>query len=319
MKTPKFWKNKNLISCSLYPLGALYGFATKLRLALNHSQKINKPVICIGNLTAGGTGKTPVSISIAKILQKKGKKPFFISRGYGGLLSGVVVDKTKHSPKEVGDEPLLLAAQAPTIVDANRFQAAQKATLEGADIIIMDDGFQNPSLHKDISFIVVDGNTWFGNGFCIPAGPLRESIASGLKRANAIIIVGKPERENNPKELSSLPIFYASIEPMKPQTKNKNILAFAGIGRPEKFYTSLAELGLTPIETIDFPDHHYYMEKELNDIITKAKELDADIFTTTKDMVKIPNHLQKHFNALEIGIKWSDEESLTKFIMERIS
>ena len=315
MKTPAFWNEKNWKSCTLWPLGLLYAFATKARITFGKPQKINKPVVCVGNLTAGGTGKTPIAIAIAKLLQSEGKKPFFVSRGYGGTLKGVTVNNQKHTAKEVGDEPLLLSKQAPVIVDTSRFQAAAKAANEGADIIIMDDGFQNPSLHKDLSFIVIDGNTWFGNGFCIPAGPLRETVDSGIKRADAIIII---ENKKRSQTLPNLPTFHANIAPIKPENKSDKIIAFAGIGRPEKFYDSLCELGLKPEKTFDFPDHHFYTENELNTIIAEAKNINAKIFTTSKDMVKIPNHLQKHFNVLEIKIQWEDEKKLKEFILEKI-
>ena len=313
MKTPSFWQNRNLISLSLYPLGLLYGLITSAR-ANKKPDTVSKPVICIGNLTAGGTGKTPVAISFSKLI--KNKKIFFISRGYGGSLKDIIVDKNTHSPKEVGDEPLLLAEYAPVVINPNRYQAAQKAIKNGAEIIIMDDGFQNPKLKKDLSFIVIDGEFGIGNGFSIPAGPLRESIKSGTKRADALIILGRDKQSIAKK--TKLPVFYGSIVPQKPDTKNKNIIAFAGIGRPQKLYNSLKELGFNLLDTIDFPDHHQYSESELNSIIEKALKNNADIFTTSKDMVKIPQHLQKHFKVLNIEIKWQDEKSLTDFILTKV-
>ena len=158
MKTPKYWQSNSFTSKILSPLGFLYGFMTQLRLKLKSPHKVSIPVVCIGNITAGGTGKTPVSISIAKLLATEMYHPFFVSRGYGGKLQDVIVNNKKHTAKDVGDEPLLLSKQAPVVVNANRYAAAQKAVEQGADIIIMDDGFQNPSLHKDLSFLVFDGN-----------------------------------------------------------------------------------------------------------------------------------------------------------------
>ena len=187
MKTPKYWQSNSLLSKVLTPLGWIYGALTQVRLKLTKAPHVKVPVICIGNITAGGTGKTPVALSIAKILTSEVYHPFFVSRGYGGKLQNIIVNNKKHSAKDVGDEPLLLSRQAPVVVDANRYNGAQLAIKEGADLIIMDDGFQNPSLYKDLSFLVFDGNYGIGNGKIIPAGPLRETFIQGIKRADAII------------------------------------------------------------------------------------------------------------------------------------
>lgn len=316
MKTPVFWQHKNLTTSILYPLGKLYALATRLNLKFHKSQKVNIPVICIGNLTAGGSGKTPTAISIAAILQNMGYKPFFVSRGYGGKLKNVLVDPKLHTPEQVGDEPLLLARQAPVVVNANRFQGAQTAISHGADIIIMDDGFQNPKLHKDLSFLVFDGGIGYGNGFCIPAGPLREELSQGLKRAQAIIIIG--EDKKNLKQQISLPSFEGKISALKPQISGSKIIAFAGIGRPEKFYLSLKELGLELVKTIDFPDHHFYTSQELQDLIKQAKDNNYTLITTAKDFVKIPQNLQSNFHVLEIEIQWQNKKELQEFISQKL-
>lgn len=317
MKTPRFWSNKNFISTLLRPLGYLYAVATHFRVTHGKSQKVGRPVICIGNLTAGGTGKTPVAVSMAKLLQGQGKNPFFVSRGYGGTLKGILVDNKKHTAFEVGDEPLLLSRQAPVVINSNRYLAAQKALKSGAEIIIMDDGFQNPGLYKDLSFLVFDGGFGYGNGLAVPAGPLRENLHSGLKRANAIIIIGEDEH-NLANEFMELPVFRGKIVPVNPQVNNHEVIAFAGIGRPEKFYKSLNELGFNLVETLNFPDHHVYTKAELQKIITKAQKQGAVIFTTSKDFVKIPPQMHKFFHVLEIEIKWEDEEKLTTFIFDKI-
>lgn len=318
MKTPSFWQNNNIISTLFTPLGWAYGAITKLRIILTKPQKINCPVICIGNITAGGTGKTPVAISIAKILQNQGKNPSFISRGYGGKLKDLFVNTQKHSALDVGDEPLLLAAQAPVFINPDRFQAGLKACQNGADIILMDDGFQNPKLHKDLSFMVIDGNIGLGNEKFIPAGPLRESLKSGLKRAQAVIIIGE-DKHNISARVGKKTIFFARIAPVKKQNTEKPIIAFAGIGRPEKFYNSLQESGFNLLKTIDFEDHHFYNESELQAIIAQAKELNAEIYTTSKDYVKIPKILQSDFKVLEIEIKWDNEKKLSDFLFKTIA
>ena len=278
--------------------------------------KVNVPVICIGNLTAGGSGKTPTAISIANILKQTGKNPFFISRGYGGTLQDTVVNVDINSATEVGDEPLLLARCAGVVVNHKRDDAARKAIEEGADIIIMDDGFQNPLLYKNKSILVIDGAVGLGNQFPIPAGPLREFFNSGIKRADAVIILGK-DKLNIADKLVNLPIFKGHIVPQKPQLIADKTIAFAGIGRPEKFYASLAECGVNVIKTYSFPDHHFYTENELQNIINEAENCGADIFTTAKDMVKIPHKLQSKFKVLEITIAWEDENKLKNFLLNQ--
>ena len=317
MKTPKHWNNINFVSMILYPLGLLYGLATKLRIKYNKSKKVSIPVICIGNLTAGGTGKTPVSISIASILQQQGFNPFFVSRGYGGKLKNIQVDNNKHTAQQCGDEPLLLARQAPVIVNPDRFNGANTAINNGADIIIMDDGFQNPKLCKDLSFLVFDGSFGVGNELCIPAGPLRENINDGIKRAQAIIIIG--EDKHNLQKRFNLPCFLANIKPLSQNIDNPNIIAFAGIGNPQKFYNSLKECGFNLLETYDFPDHHYYSETELQNLINLAQQQNALLYTTSKDFVKIPPQLQQHFKVLEISIEWQTPQDLTDFILKQIN
>lgn len=314
MRAPQFWYKKNWQSILLYPLGCLYAGITALRLKTHQPLKVSVPVICIGNLTAGGSGKTPTAISIAAILKKFGKNPFFVSRGYGGTLSDTVVDINVNSATEVGDEPLLLAKQAPVVINHKRDQAALRAISEGADIIIMDDGFQNPSLHKDKSLLVIDGAVGMGNELPIPAGPMREFFSSGLKRAQGIIILGD-DKYNIADRVQDLPIFRGHVSPQKINSTERQVIAFAGIGRPEKFYQSLQDCGLTIIKTISFPDHHFYQNDELENIISAAEQANADIYTTAKDMVKIPYKLQKHFKVLEICIEWEDEKALTDFLL----
>ena len=317
MRTPSHWQHKNLLSYALLPLGFLYAQATALRLKLKNSKSVSIPVICIGNLTAGGTGKTPTAIAIADIIQKLGKKPFFVSRGYGGSLSGVIVDNQKHTPKQVGDEPLLLAQKAGVSINADRHQAAKKAIENGAEVIIMDDGFQNPSLKKDLSFLVFDGGSGIGNAFPLPAGPLRESFAKGLKRADAAIIIGD-DKTNLQAKLKNLPVFTAKISSQSPNLGNKPMIAFAGIGRPQKFYDSLLAENVNVVKTIDFPDHHFYTEQELNELLSFAQQQNAGLITTSKDWVKIPPHLQPHFKVLEIFIEWEKTQALTDFIQKKL-
>ena len=313
MKTPTYWKNKNFVSTMLCPLSGIYAAATAWRLKMTKAQKVDVPVICVGNLTAGGTGKTPVAVALAQIVREAGKKPFFVSRGYGGSLSGVIVDTAVHTAQQVGDEPLLLSREAPVSINADRYSAARKAVENGAEIIIMDDGFQNPTLHKDISFLVFDGGFGIGNGRVLPAGPLREKFAAGLQRADAAIIVGE-DKTGLREKLGDMPVFEAHTVALPLPETSMPVIAFAGIGRPEKFYDSLRQAGLDVVRTFDFPDHHVYKESELRDLIDIAWKKDCELFTTAKDFVKIPHDLRHHFKVLEIAIKWQDKAGLRRFL-----
>ncbi len=315
MKTPKYWQSNSFTSKILSPLGFLYGLMTQLRLKLKSPHKVSIPVVCIGNITAGGTGKTPVSISIAKLLTTEMYHPFFVSRGYGGKLQDVIVNNKKHTAKDVGDEPLLLSKQAPVVVNANRYAAAQKAVEQGADIIIMDDGFQNPSLHKDLSFLVFDGNYGIGNGKIIPSGPLRETLENGTKRADAIIILGKDKHDLAKR--CGLPAFFGHTEAVQTTINNQDVVAFAGIGHPQKFYHTLKQQGFNVVKTIDFPDHHFYTREELENIINEAKKLNAQIYTTSKDFVKIPPLYSQDINVLEVAVVWDNPEELISFIKQK--
>ncbi|MBR2300121.1 MAG: tetraacyldisaccharide 4'-kinase [Alphaproteobacteria bacterium] len=312
MKTPQYWQHQNLISSLLTPIGALYSMATALRLKWIKPYQANVPVICIGNITAGGVGKTPVSIALAELLKANGKNPFFISRGYGGSLSGVLIDLKKHTPQEVGDEPLMLAAVAPTVVCADRGIAAQIAEKNGADVLIMDDGFQNPTLKKDLSFLVFNGELGIGNGKTIPAGPLREGLKSGLKRADGVIFIGRDKYELL-KQINK-PVFRVLIKEERPAHHNTKVIAFAGIGYPQKFYNSLQKCGLAVANSYDFPDHHFYTKDELKALIKKGKTKNLPIYTTLKDYVKIPQNLQKSFNVLNIKAQFEDKNQILDFI-----
>jgi tetraacyldisaccharide 4'-kinase len=313
MKTPSHWQSKNLLARALFLPSCLYALATWCRLRLIKPRKVNIPVICIGNLTAGGSGKTPTAVSIARLLKQQGKTPCFLSRGYGGRLQNVVVEATRHSAADVGDEPLILANEAMVVVNHNRYEGALLAQQNGADIIIMDDGFQNPSLYKDTSFLVIEGQTGMGNLYPIPAGPMREFLSQGLKRAQAVILLGE-DKTNITSKLGNLPIFKGNVTPLPPQASTTDVLAFAGIGHPQKFYASLRQCGLNPVKTVDFPDHHFYTRAELQELITEAQACKIDIFTTSKDMVKIPADMRASFHVLEIGINWQDITALTRFL-----
>ena len=245
MRAPDFWYGQgasaSLTAALLSPLGVLYGAIGRLRRAVVQPYDCGRPVVCVGNLVAGGAGKTPVALSLVTALQRRGLSVHCLSRGYGGRESGPLrVDREHHSYREVGDEPLLLAAQAPTWIARDRAAGARAAVTAGAEVIVMDDGFQNPSVKKTLSLLVIDGAVGLGNGRLIPAGPLREAPSAGLARAQAAVILGQDRRGLASQLPTQLPVLDAALmPPAKGWTPaGQRFLAFAGIGRPEKFFTT---------------------------------------------------------------------------------
>lgn len=300
MKTPKFWNQDTYLSKLLTPISKLYGLITQYRINNTISYKSKAKVICVGNITAGGVGKTPISIALAKQYQAQGKKVFFLTRGYKGKLKNILVDLSKHTPIQTGDEARLLAQTAPTIISPDRKQGAILAEQHGAEIIIMDDGFQNPSLHKDESYLVFDGNIGIGNGKIIPSGPLRETLKNGLKRATKVIIMGQDK--TNLKSQITIPCYNGKIIPEKIELPTQNLYAFAGIGHPKKFYDTLQNLGYNVVKTKDFEDHHAYTKQEIDELIKQAKSCNLALITTEKDFVKLED--TSNIYCLKITATW---------------
>lgn len=299
MRPPAFWNDKAgrssgaVTRALLSPLGWAYAAAGAARIARTTPFKADVPVICVGNLTLGGTGKTPVSAALLTMLQDMGATPFALSRGWGGRLKGPArVDPASHSADDVGDEPLLLARVAPAVISPDRPAGAQLAVREGASIIVMDDGHQNPTLHKDFSFVVVDGETGWGPGTIFPAGPLREPVSAGLARADAVIVM-MPDGDTLPDlaklKLDTLdrPVFRAWLAPTGPVPEGK-LLAFAGIGRPQKFFDGLKAAGGDIADAIQFPDHHRFTASDLTRLADLAESWNARLITTGKDHVRLP-------------------------------
>lgn len=298
MHSPKFWnKEKSIWTTLLKPISAIYAMITRRRVA-KKGYKASVPVICVGNIFVGGVGKTPVCLALGELLHTKGKSFYYLNHGYKADKQNVLVDKRTHSALDVGDEALLLSETAPTIVNHQRAKGAKLAEKWGAKALIMDDGFQNPSLQKDFSFVVVDGKKGFGNECVLPAGPLREPALEGLKRANAVILVGKDTwgvqfyLERNGVNLPILTGHFELDETVVSLFKGKNVFAFAGLGNPQKFYQSLQDKEITVIGTEDFPDHYYYTRFDIDDIKKKAKGL--PLLTTEKDGVKLPKDVRQN-------------------------
>ena len=292
-RSPAFWWTPNsLFGAFLAPLGAVFGQVSAARIARPPLYRSPLPVICIGNFVVGGAGKTPLALAVADLLESAGRRPGFLSRGYGGSLAGPVrVDVTRHNAGDVGDEPLLLAEQAPTLVARDRVAGAGVLEQQGVDCFILDDGFQNPALAKTVSVVVVDATVGIGNGRCMPAGPLRAPIADQLQRADAVVLLGAGtagDRVQAVCEGAGVPVFRARLEiAPPPELADRPLLAWCGIGRPQKFYDSLREAGLTVSDEVPLSDHEPVSDKTAADILARCERAGLTPVTTTKDAARI--------------------------------
>ncbi len=303
MRAPEFWyRPRDTEAQLLSPLGWIYAAAGRVRHAVTVPIKANVPVICIGNLTVGGTGKTPVAIAVAERIKALGYKPGFLTRGYGAQIKGpMTVDPALDDAQTVGDEPLLLAAHAVTVCSPDRPAGARLLASKRVQAVVMDDGFQNPTLAKDLSFIVVDAERGFGNGEVIPAGPLRERVEDGLARAQGIVLIGEGEVDLP----TALPVFrakFVAVEQDEALVRNQRVAAFAGIGMPDKFFATLVNLGATLALARPFPDHHPYSDAELSELLNGAAAANAIPVTTEKDWVRLSPAYRDKVRALRVRI-----------------
>ena len=309
-KTPSFWYAPlGWQALLLLPVSWLYQLGHRLYQATQgRPYKSNANVICVGNAVAGGSGKTPTAIALMKIIQANNlaKTPIFLTRGYGGESNDAfVVDLEHYNIGEAGDEAYLLAQHAPTIVCSNRAQGAKMAQGMGSDLIIMDDGLQNNSLHKDATFLVIDRASNFGNGKTIPAGPLREPLSRILPKANAIICIGD-------KLHSDTPVFESAITVQR--NHSGKYVAFAGLGRPAKFLTTLETLDIKIVGWHEFADHHLYSALEIQDLLNEANAKQAKLITTEKDHVRLPSDFKDKIETLPIALNFEGESALVGFI-----
>ncbi len=318
MQAPRFWyQEKGLRSAMLSPLGALYAAGTARKLSQGARAEIGVPVICVGNLTAGGTGKTPTVIALLMMLIARGVKAHVVSRGYGGSLEGPVqVSERAHKADEVGDEPLLLAAFAPTWVAKDRAAGARAAVDAGAEVIVLDDGFQNASLAYDLSIVVVDAARGFGNGAVIPAGPLREPVARGLKRADLLVSIGPAPAQRAFQDqwgaMLDLPQVTGRLAPLEtgiPFT-GLRVLAFAGIGHPEKFFATLRGLGAELVRGEALSDHQPLTDALMARLMREAKLLGAQLVTTEKDAVRLPDALRREVLTVPVRLEIAEAAPL---------
>lgn len=312
MRAPGFWNNPpkrpGWQARLLAPLGWLYAAATARRVA-KPGHKASVPVICVGNLSVGGTGKTPVAMAL--IARLSGRRVVVVSRGYGGSLEGpVLVDPTQHRAAEVGDEPLLLAAFAPVVVARDRAAGVRLAQAQGAEVVLLDDGFQNPSVVKDLSLLVVDATTGFGNHRCLPAGPLREPVAAGMKRADLLLVLGDaPSRTRFLNGFSSpVPVLQGQITPLATgmDWHGSRIIAFAGIGRPEKFFASLRGVGADVLREVALDDHQPLHPALIQRLLAEARALGAQLVTTEKDAVRLAERFRAEVLVLPVRVEIAD-------------
>jgi tetraacyldisaccharide 4'-kinase len=301
----------------LLPFSYIYDAGRRLRNLYTKPMTVPVPVICIGNLTAGGAGKTPVALHIGQWLKERRIHAFFLSRGYGGSLEGPVLVSAAHNARQVGDEPLLLAHILPTIVAKNRAAGAAMAVAQGAEVIVMDDGLQNPTLTKTLSLVVIDGISGFGNGRLLPAGPLREPAGAGLKRAHAIIVI-------NPAPDAPLPegagVLHAKSRIRNAEDfRNKKLLAFCGIAHPENFFAALRSIPAELVETASFPDHHAYDDTELDALAKRAGDERLLLVTTAKDAVRLPEIRRAHIAVADMILTFDDEDRLTRLLESAVT
>ena len=313
MRAPDFWREDNGISRLLEPFGVIYGAVTARRIARAKPLHASAPVICVGNLTAGGTGKTPVAASIASHLSDRGRSPAILLRGYGGSVKGPLrVRSSDHSVDEVGDEALLHARHFPTWVSRERAMAAGPAIAAGADVLVMDDGHQHPGLAKDLSLVVVDGMSGFGNGRMIPAGPLREPVRAGLARADAVVMVGEDHHQLVPRLADRLPVLRAhlALGPEWASLRGQKVVAFAGIGDPDKFFHALQAVGARIVAAHPFGDHYGYAAADIQPMLDEAFAAGAIPVTTVKDAVRLDPDQRQQVNVLTVTAQWDDMRAL---------
>ena len=326
MKSPAFWAKSRptLLARLLHPVGSLYGRATARRMR-GPGERADAPTICVGNFVAGGAGKTPAALALARMLIANGRRVAFLSRGYGGAerVEPLMVDANAHTAAIVGDEPLLLARIAPCWVGTDRVRSAKSAIDAGANVLVLDDGLQNPALVKDLAFAVVDGETGFGNGLCVPAGPLRAPVSAQLPFVRALIVLGGDE-----EALSAIagsapgkPLIRASLEPdalAAAPLIGREVVAFAGIARPEKFYATLRRVGAQIVMTRDFADHHPYTPREIEALIEEAGRRSALLATTEKDLVRLSGRYARAVVTLPVTLRFEEPGVVQRMLRQAL-
>ncbi len=326
MRAPAFWTIRHgrdaapMLRLLLSPLSGLYGASVARRLRKTIPLILPIPVIALGNLTVGGTGKTPLAHLIRAELSAILSAPVAIlSRGYGGsVIEPTLVDTATHNAKQVGDEPLMLAADGPMIVARNRAAGGQFGVDQGMAALILDDAHQNPALTKDFSIVVIDGQTGFGNGHLVPAGPLREAAKIGLARADIVITMG-PVSDDTRDDLADYHgLVLAADLVATPTAITGKVLGFCGIGRPEKFDATLRGLNLDVVDMYPFPDHHFYTQADIERLTKMARVYGATLVTTQKDFVRLPPEFAQHVRVIPVTAVLDDQDKLRAILVETL-
>ena len=309
MRAPAFWQSDGFLPLLLSPLARVYAGATAARVA-RPGWRAPVPVICCGNATAGGAGKTTLALDLGARLASHGVALAFLTRGYGGHERGPLRVEPGHDARAVGDEALLLAERAPTYVAADRAAGARMAIEAGAQVLVMDDGLQNPTLAKDFSFLLIDGAEGFGNGRVVPAGPLREPISAAAARCQAAVLIGADVRNAARMLPASLPALRASLQTLTDNLPRQPLFAFAGIGRPAKFFATLEAAEFQIAGRQEFPDHHFYSPGELRGLLETAARLGALPVTTPKDAVRLPPEMRHSISVAGVRLLWENPDGI---------
>lgn len=311
MRAPKFWSRNGLLAYALAPFTPITAALTARRVA-RPGWRAPVPVICCGNATVGGAGKTTLVLDLAQRLKQRGEQVHVLLRGYGGVSYGATCVQPDDAAVKVGDEALLLRELAPTWVSGDRAASARAAVADGATILLMDDGLQNPTLEKTCSLLVVDGATGFGNGRLLPAGPLREPVSAAAARCQAAILIG-PDRRNAAAQLPpGLPVVRAELrqDDGVRDLVGQRVVAFAGIAFPSKFFTPLRLAGAELVATRSFPDHYAYVPSELAELAALARQHGAILVTTPKDAVRLPPAFRSSCTVIGVSLAWHDPRQI---------
>lgn len=322
LKAPKFWYEPSPLSTLLTPMSWLYLLGHMAHQKTGKAYKASIPVICVGNAVVGGSGKTPTVAALVQLLKDKKlfQNPHILTRGYGGTEPGpTLVDHTIHSYRKVGDEAILLSRYAPVIVSKNRAEGAKLAEASSADVILMDDGLQNPGLHKDLKILVVDSFRGFGNQRLLPAGPLRSPLQTTLRNTNMTLTIGKKSDSYSMFSLDEeRPSYNAHFEADSLPDLNKSYFGFAGIGHPAKFEYTLNEYGLKLAGFEEFADHHPYSAADMETLRAAAKKTGAQLITTEKDFVRVPKAYQKYVELFPVTLHFEQEDELVSFLKRKL-
>ncbi len=328
MREPGFWyASPSLCSLLLAPIGAIYGAVAGARMA-RQGERAAIPVICVGNYHLGGAGKTPTTLRLVQLLRELGETPFVVSRGYGGSLTGPV-RVADHAAAEAGDEPAMMARHVPVIVSRDRVAGAELARSEGASVILLDDGFQNPALEKDASVIVIDAVRGLGNGYVFPAGPLRAPLAAQIARTNALVVIGEGNAANDVAQGVVqrgglvLRAGFVPDESVVARLRGQRVLAFAGIGDPARFFATLRTHGIEVASQRTFADHHPFTDEDIDALTREAQAGALTLVTTEKDFARIEGNpaLASHTTQIvsfPVTLRIDDEGSLEDFLKERL-